>query len=53
MQMRQPGQFDDVLLAHCLVGYPSVMIGGFLIHFEPLLKKIDLIGITGAACYTF
>ena len=41
-------QLNDVLPAHRLVAYPAVIIGHFLIHFEPILKKIDLIGIAGA-----
>ena len=40
-------QLNDVLSAHLLVAYPAVVTGHFLIHFEPILKKIDLISIPG------
>ena len=41
-------QFNDVLPAHRLVGYPAVMIICFLIDNEPILKKAHLVCITGA-----
>ena len=39
-------QLNDVMFTDLLVGYPTVVISGFLIHFEPVLKKIDLVGVS-------
>jgi len=47
---RPPGPYqrDDIVFADGLVAHPTVVVGDLFPHLEPVLEKVDRIGIAAA-----